>query len=362
MRPTRKGEKAGPGPGGIWKPGFLSLVIHLLLLAAVSLGMNGIGTGTRPDVIRLVSIVPGGGGAAGPPGGPAAGPPAKAPPAPAVKEAGPEKGPAPEAPKPKADEVERPTGRKKKPPKEKAEPVVRERPKEIPEGLKPSRKPQDEAKRKREEEAKREKEEKSAKDLLAAIEEIRRKAALNEIEKRVTEKERRRRPETSPAQDPVRERPAVGPVAPSSTTTSPWGSGTAGSGGSGSGGGGPGGTGRGGRGGSGSGEGGPGGPGFGPGGGTKQEEYYSLVWARIQEEWTLPESLPKARDQLETIVVVILSRDGRVQRSWIEKPSGQTLYDQAVMRAVKKAEPFPPFPREITESSLEIEFHFRPDR
>jgi outer membrane biosynthesis protein TonB len=29
-----------------------------------------------------------------------------------------------------------------------------------------------------------------------------------------------------------------------------------------------------------------------------------------------------------------------------------------VMRAIKKAEPFPPFPREITDSSIEIGFRF----
>jgi colicin import membrane protein len=361
MRPTRKGEKPGPGPGGIWKPGFLSLVIHLLLLAAVSLGMNGIGKGLRPDVVR-VSIIPGGGGSAGPPAGPAGGPPPQAPPAPAVKEAGPEKSPAPEAPKARPYEGERETGRiKRKPPTEKAERAVRERPKEmpkeIPEGLRPPRKPTDETKRIRDEEAKR--------ALQAALDDITRKTALERYEKSVKEKERTRRPEAPPVQEPARERPPVGPVVPSSTTP-PTGPGTSGWGSPGSRGTGPGGPGRGGpggpdRGGPGSGEGGPGGPGFGPGGGTKLDEYGSLVWARIQEEWTLPESLSKARGQLEATVVLVLSRDGRVQKAWIEKPSGYALYDQAVMRAVKKAEPFPSFPREILEDTLEIGFRFRPD-
>jgi colicin import membrane protein len=352
MSLTRKREKAGPGPGGIWKPGFLSLVIHLLLLAAVSLGMNGFGTGLRPDVVRVpVSIVPGGGR----PAGPAGGPPPQAPPAPAVKEAGPEKGPAPEAPKARPDDVERPTGRiKKKPPKEKAEPVVRERPKEPPEGLKAPRKPPDETKRKRDEEA--------ARALQAALDDITRKTALERYEKSVKEKERTRRPETASAQPPPRERPPTGPVGPPSSTLPSSSSGTSGWESQGNKGTGPLGFSPGGSGRSGPGFGdGPGGPGFGPGGGTKLDEYGSLVWARIQEEWTLPESLSRVRDQLEATVVLVLSRDGRVQKVWIEKPSGHALYDQAVMRAVKKAEPFPSFPREILENTLEIGFRFRPD-
>jgi TonB family protein len=94
---------------------------------------------------------------------------------------------------------------------------------------------------------------------------------------------------------------------------------------------------------------------------TGLEEYCDLVWNRIGEEWTLPEELPKDGKPLEVIVVVVLGKDGRIQNLWIEKPSGLASYDEAAMKTVKKAEPFPPFPKEIREDSLEIGLRFRPD-
>ena len=84
-----------------------------------------------------------------------------------------------------------------------------------------------------------------------------------------------------------------------------------------------------------------------PGWNSKLDEYYSLIWAKIKEEWTLPENLPKGKTNLETIIVVLIDREGKVQKSWFEKRSGNTLYDQMAMRAIKKAEPLPAIPKGI---------------
>ena len=94
---------------------------------------------------------------------------------------------------------------------------------------------------------------------------------------------------------------------------------------------------------------------------SKQNEYFGLVWAKIKGAWTIPENLFKEMVDLETILVVIIERNGKVQKLWFEKKSGNVLYDQSAMRAIKKAEPLPPIPKELSEDTLEIGIRFTPD-
>ncbi|MCJ7662609.1 MAG: TonB C-terminal domain-containing protein [Desulfobacterales bacterium] len=89
-------------------------------------------------------------------------------------------------------------------------------------------------------------------------------------------------------------------------------------------------------------------------GGSKVDVYYSQVWTKIKKEWTLPEDFSRAN--LETIIIVVIDRAGRIQKSWFEKKSGNVLYDQSAMRAIKKAEPFPPIPEEVRDDTYGIRF------
>ena len=91
---------------------------------------------------------------------------------------------------------------------------------------------------------------------------------------------------------------------------------------------------------------------------SRMSEYYSLVWAKIKEAWTLPDTLPRENLDLETVIIILIDRDGRIQKAWFEKQSGSPLYDQMAMRAIKKAGPLPPIPRELGESSLEVGIRF----
>ena len=75
---------------------------------------------------------------------------------------------------------------------------------------------------------------------------------------------------------------------------------------------------------------------------SRLNDYYSLIWAKIKREWTLHEDLPKGKIDLEAVIVIVVEKGGKVQKSWFEKKSGNSLYDQMAMRAIKKAEPFPP--------------------
>ena len=94
---------------------------------------------------------------------------------------------------------------------------------------------------------------------------------------------------------------------------------------------------------------------------SKLNEYYSLIWAKIKETWTIPENLLKEMVDLETVIVIIIERDGKIQKCWFEKKSGNGFYDQMAMRAIKKAEPLPPIPKEFNEKILEIGIRFFPE-
>jgi len=94
---------------------------------------------------------------------------------------------------------------------------------------------------------------------------------------------------------------------------------------------------------------------------SRLSDYYSEIWARIKKEWTLPGDLPKGKTSLETVIVIILERNGKVQKSSFEKRSGNAHYDQSAMRAIKKAEPLPPIPKEFSDETFEIGIRFHPE-
>ena len=164
-----------------------------------------------------------------------------------------------------------------------------------------------------------EKEKVSLKQLQEKIEEIRKKAALDEIRKRVSRREK------------VEERPIVAltnpPVTNPPLTTSPSISSLKSQ----------------------------------PERESKLNEYYSMIWVKIKEMWTIPENLLKEMADWETVVVITINRDGKIKEMWVEKRSGNAFYDQMAMRAIKKAEPLPPIPKEFGENTLEIGIRFLPD-
>ena len=197
-------------------------------------------------------------------------------------------------------------------------------------------------------EMKVERERSSGKSLQEAIEDIHKRVALDEIQKKVA---RRSGGEKATAEGPLKgERSAGSP----GTSLSSRGSALIGSG-----------TGTG----TGTGPGSGVGTGTGSGGSpwgsslleSKLNDYYSLIWTKIKDGWTLPENLPKEKADLEAIIVVVIEGGGKLQKAWFEKKSGNALYDQMAMRAIRRAEPFPPIPKELGDDNLEIGIRFYPD-
>jgi TonB family protein len=211
-------------------------------------------------------------------------------------------------------------------------------------------------KRSTKEEKKLKKEERSSESLQEALDEIRKKAALDKIQSRVARREELEKgqfegsPTTLPSQGPIGSS-SKNLTGSSSSVGTGTGSGTGIGTGSGSG------TGTGGS---------PTGSPWGsPFGGSalqsKLDEYYSTIWEEIKKGWTLPGDLPKEKIGLETIIVIVIERDGNIQKSWFEKRSGNSLYDQSAMRAIKKADPLPPIPKEFSDNTFEIGIRFLPE-
>ena len=90
--------------------------------------------------------------------------------------------------------------------------------------------------------------------------------------------------------------------------------------------------------------------------------YMNALKRKINENWSPPGAgFAQTR---ETLVVFTIQRDGSVRGTDIEQSSGDAFYDQAAIRSVRRATPFPPLPPGYPEESMKIFFSFSldPDR
>jgi len=305
---------------GLLKAGVFSLLIHIALAILLTLSGRPSMTEMGPSIYRVTirPFSPRGDG--GPLGSPVPGPRGS-------------HGPASE-PAEKLKSVEKPrtveSKKKEVAHTEKKQKSYEHAANRTPEGLKRTLKKEDFDKQK------------SYKHLQEALEEINKKAALEQIQKRVA---LRSKSERGTTEESGATRSSQGPVTSSSGTGAGSGSGT----GSGSVGSPTGGS-----------------PWGSPSGGSsalesKLNDYYNMIWAKIKKEWTLPGDLPKGKTNLETIIVVVIERNGKIQKSWFEKKSGNVQYDQMAMRAIKKAEPLPPIPGEFNDETFEVGIRFHPE-
>jgi colicin import membrane protein len=93
--------------------------------------------------------------------------------------------------------------------------------------------------------------------------------------------------------------------------------------------------------------------------GLARKLYYTEVWNAIRRQWALPEFLKSQK--LEAVLVVVVRRDGKILSLQFEKKSGQAMFDESVERAVRKADPLPPFPEIYSPPKEEIGLRFRPE-
>jgi TonB family protein len=81
--------------------------------------------------------------------------------------------------------------------------------------------------------------------------------------------------------------------------------------------------------------------------------YLRQVEGKIAARWD-----GQPRDGGQPQVVFEIGRDGKVRALAVEKSSGNPLYDQAALRAINDAMPFPPLPQDFKEPFLRVHMGF----
>lgn len=89
----------------------------------------------------------------------------------------------------------------------------------------------------------------------------------------------------------------------------------------------------------------------------KFHAYYNMVGGMIQSAWAYPS---EKKEGLTAWLQLKITRNGELKAVLVEKTSGNTLFDESALRAVKKASPFPPVPEEMEGTFLEVGLRFCP--
>jgi colicin import membrane protein len=83
--------------------------------------------------------------------------------------------------------------------------------------------------------------------------------------------------------------------------------------------------------------------------------YRMEVENRIYSNWTYPE-----RKELRAMILLTVRRDGTILETKIKRRSGDSLFDESAIKAIKRSNPLPPFPEIYKKSYDEIEIIFNP--
>ena len=84
--------------------------------------------------------------------------------------------------------------------------------------------------------------------------------------------------------------------------------------------------------------------------------YLRQVLQKVQGEWQRQNRMNEPPQK--PMVVVEIQRDGKILQPQIEQTSGNAMYDQAALRAIADASPFPPLPQDWSKPSLRVMFRF----
>ena len=71
--------------------------------------------------------------------------------------------------------------------------------------------------------------------------------------------------------------------------------------------------------------------------------YQAKVEQKIKGNWAYPVSLARSQD-LEAVVEIKVNRAGKIMDISLRKRSSDPLFDESVIKAIKRSDPLPPFP------------------
>lgn len=88
-------------------------------------------------------------------------------------------------------------------------------------------------------------------------------------------------------------------------------------------------------------------------------QYAASLNGRISSHWQLP-GIVKTKPYLRTMLALTLRRDGSIEDMRIEEKSGDSFFDQSVIKALRNSEPFPGFPALMKQRTQEFVLSFTP--
>ena len=88
-------------------------------------------------------------------------------------------------------------------------------------------------------------------------------------------------------------------------------------------------------------------------------QYAASLNGRISSHWQLPE-IVKAKLNLRTEVALTLRRDGAIEDIRFERKSGDSFFDQSVIKALRNSAPLPGFPALMHQRTQEFVLNFTP--
>lgn len=88
--------------------------------------------------------------------------------------------------------------------------------------------------------------------------------------------------------------------------------------------------------------------------------YFRELDERIRSNWTVPSLGMGERENLIVQLRIVIEKDGRVSLVRMEKTSGDSYFDDSVLRAINKASPLPVPPEQLRggEDHYEVGFRF----
>ncbi len=89
-------------------------------------------------------------------------------------------------------------------------------------------------------------------------------------------------------------------------------------------------------------------------------DYFRRLEESVRNSWILPGALVRDAANLQVEIRIVIEKNGRVSREWIEQGSGNAWFDDSVRRAIRKASPLPVPPEQLRggEDHYEIGFRF----
>ncbi len=90
-----------------------------------------------------------------------------------------------------------------------------------------------------------------------------------------------------------------------------------------------------------------------------ERQYYTVLTARLQALWTLPE-YKNLDASLSAKVVITIRKNGEIADHFFEKKSGDRIFDRFVMKTLSDVGNLPPIPPALKKQRLEIGLIFSP--